>query len=81
MSKWTGCWKELDIENLGVSFDRSLSFKCHVDRSIIKRKQGLEALKTMVTTKMKQKLLFMLFNQLVFSVIDYTLEISTLSAS
>lgn len=55
-----------------------LSFKHHVERTVIRCKCGLAALKAMMATNMEKSLFFLLFNHLVVSVIDYGQGILTL---
>ena len=45
--------------------------KEHISRVIIKARKGLVATKTMAVTRISQKILVMLFQSLVLSVIEY----------
>ena len=53
----------------------------NVTRTIVKASKGLVALKTMAIARMLQKILAMLFQTLVLSVIEYGLGLLTLSKS
>ena len=60
-------------------FDRSLSGKDHVSRVVSKARKGLNALKVMACMSMPQKILLILYQTLVLSVVDYGLGLLTLS--
>ena len=66
---------------IGVTFDRSLSGKDHITRVVTRARKGLTALKTMACNRMPQRILAMLYQTLVLSVIDYGLGLLTLSTS
>src|SRR5579871_4984832 len=66
------------LKYLGITFDQSLSYMFHVEQ-VQKCKRGLAAIKTMAAAKLDQRLLVLLFNQLVLSVVDYGLGLLTLS--
>ena len=70
-----------EMTYLGISMDRSLSFKRHVDNVVTKCWKGLAAVKLMAGMGIQQKTLFILFKALVLSVIDYGLGLLTLSKS
>ena len=70
-----------DLRHLGITFDRSLSGKDHITRIVTKARKGLNALKRMAIRRMPQRILFILYQTLVLSVIDYGFGVLTLSAS
>ena len=70
-----------DLRHLGITFDRSLSGKDHISRIVTKARKGLNALKLMAIRRMPQRILFILYETLVLSVIDYGFGVLTLSAS
>ena len=63
---------------LGISFDRTLSFKEHVEYIVQRCSKGLTAMKVMAGAQMEQRLLLMLYRALVLSVLDYGLGIITI---
>jgi hypothetical protein len=65
----------------GITFDRSLSFRGHVDNLVLKTRKGLIALKAMAATHIEQSMLYIWYHQLILSVIDYGLGCLTLSKS
>src|SRR5579871_6938191 len=67
------------MKHLGVLFDRSLWFYAHVDTIIIKARRGLAAMRVMSAAKCAQRLLFLflLYQGLVLSVIEYAMAILT----
>ena len=67
------------LRYLGIIFDRSLSGKDHISRVVQRSRKGLTALKTMAGAKMPQKVLLILYQALVVSVIEYGLGLLTLS--
>ena len=69
------------LRHLGITFDRSLSGKDHITRVVTKARKGLNAVKLMAIHRMPQRILFILYQSLVLSVIDYGFGILTLSAS
>ena len=73
--------REHTLRYLGIVFDRSLSGKDHISRIIQRSRKGLVALKTMASCNMPQRILVILFNTLVVSVIEYGLGLLTLSAA
>ena len=70
-----------DLRHLGITFDRSLSGKDHITRIVTKARKGLNALKLMAIRRMSQRILFILYQTLVLSVIDYGFGVLTLFAS
>ena len=67
------------LRYLGIIFDRSLSGKDHISRVVQRSRKGLTALKTMAGAKMPQKVLVILYQALVVSVMEYGLGLLTLS--
>jgi ribonuclease HI len=67
------------MKYLGVCFDRCLGFKDHVDHVILRARKGLAAMRVMTASGFEQRLLVLLCQGLVFSVIDYALAILTIS--
>ena len=68
------------LRHLGITFDRSLSGKDHITRVVTKARKGLNAVKLMAIHRMPQRILFILYQSLVLSVIDYGFGMLTLSA-
>lgn len=64
-----------------MTINRSFSYKYQVERTNSKCKRDLVALKTMLATKIQQRLQFLVFNSLILSVIHYEMGISTISSS
>ena len=73
--------REPTLRYLGVIFDRSLSGKDHITRVIAKARKGLNAVKVMSYAKMPQRVLVILYQTLVLSVVEYGLGLLTLSDS
>ena len=73
--------RENSLKYLGVTFDRSLCGNIHISRTIVKARKGLVALKTMATARMSQKILVILYQTLVLSVINYGFGLLTLSTA
>ena len=69
------------LRQLGITLDRSLSGKDHITRLVTKARKGLNALKMMAIRRMPQRILFILYQTLVLSVIDYGFGLLTLSAT
>ena len=70
------CLKDLDIK-----FDRNLCGFLHISRTTLKVRKGLVAIKTMAASRMSQKILVILNQALILSVINYVFGILTLSAA
>ena len=70
--------REPTLRYLGVIFDRSLSGKDHITRVVAKAGKGLTAVKILSYTKMPQRVLVILFQTLVISVVEYGLGLLTL---
>ena len=71
--------REPTLRYLGVIFDRSLSGKDHITRVVAKARKGLTAVKMLTYAKMPQRVLVILFQTLVISVVEYGLGLLTLS--
>ena len=71
--------REQYLKYLGITFDRSMCGNEHVTRTILKANKVLVALKTMAAARMSQKILAMLFQTLVLSVVEYGFGLLTLS--
>ena len=71
--------REQHLKYLGITFDRSMCGNEHVTRIIVKARKGLVALKTMAAARMSQKILAMLFQTLVLSVVENGFGLLTLS--
>ena len=67
------------LRYLGINFDRELSGKEYVTRVISKARKGLNAIKVMASLRMPQRVLFILFQALILSVVNYGLGLLTLS--
>ena len=73
--------REHSLKYLGITFDRSLSGKDHITRVVSRARKGLNAIKTMARAKMCQRILVILFQTLVLSVVEYGFGLLTLSDS
>jgi hypothetical protein len=74
-----GVQRSNTMKYLGVQFDRSLAFNKHVDHVIMKARRGIAAMRVMAAANCEQRHLFLLYQGLVLSVIEYALAILTLS--
>ena len=66
---------------LGIHFDRMLTYKTQVESTKLRWKKGLSALKAMASKGIEQRHLFLLYQSVILSVIDYGLGLTTLSQS
>ena len=73
--------REQHLRYLGITFDRSLCGNEHISRVMVKARKGLVAIKTMAVARMSQKILVILFQSLVLSVIEYGFGLLTLSTA
>ena len=73
--------RESTLKYLGITFDRRLSFRKHVQMIVTRPQKGLNALKTMAAMDLERRMLFTLYQHLVLSVIDYRLGLLTISKS
>ena len=69
------------LRQLGITLDRSLSGKHHITRLVITARKGLNALKMMAIGRISQLILFILYQTLVLSVINFGFGLLTLSAT
>ena len=69
------------LRYLGIHFDRMLTYKTQVESTKLRCKKGLSALKAMASKGIEQRHLFLLFQSVILSVIDYGLGLTTLSQS
>ena len=66
---------------LWIHFDRMLEYKTQVESTKLMRKKGPPTLKAMATKGIEQRHLFLLYQSVILSVIDYSLGLTTLSQS
>ncbi|RUS80085.1 hypothetical protein EGW08_012163 [Elysia chlorotica] len=71
--------RETTLKYLGITFDRTLSFNQHIENVSRKVKKGIGAIKTMASAHIQQNVLFVMFQLLILSVLDYGLGCLTLS--
>ena len=69
------------LRYLGIHFDRMLTYKTQVESTKLRCKKGLSALKAMTSKGIEQRHLFLLYQSVILSVIDYGLGLTTLSQS
>ena len=70
------------LRYLGIHFDRMLTCKTQVESTNLRCKKGLSAVKAMAAKKSNgQHHLFLLYQSVILSVIDYGLGLTTLSQS
>ena len=69
------------LRYLGIHFDRMFMYKTQVESTKLRCKKGLSALKAMASKGIEQRHLFMLYQSVILSVIDYGLGLTTLSQS
>ena len=69
------------LRYLGVHFDRMLTYKTQVESTKLRCKKGMSALKAMASKGIEQRHLFLLYQSVILSVIDYGLGLTTLSQS
>ena len=62
--------REDTLRYLGIIFDRSLSGKDQITRTVQRSRKGLTALKTMAGAKMPQKILVIMYQALVVCLSD-----------
>ena len=63
--------REKSLKYLGITFDRSLCGNSHISRTIVKARKDLVALKTMAAARISLKILIILYQALILSVINY----------
>ena len=66
---------------IGIHFDRMLTYKTQDESTKLRFKKGLSALKAMASKGIEQRHLFLLYESVILSVIDYGLGLTTLSQS
>ena len=64
---------------LGIHLDRMLTYRKHVETTALKCKKGLSVLKAMAAKGIEQRHLFLLYQSVVLSVIDYGLGLITMA--
>ena len=69
------------LRYLGIHFDRMLTYKMQVKSTKLRCKKGLSALKAMASKGIEQRHLFLLYQSVILSVIDYGVGLTTLSQS
>ena len=69
------------LRYLGIHFDRMLTYKTPVESTKLRCKKGLSTLKAMASKGIEQRHLFLLYQSVILSVIDYGLGLTTLSQS
>ena len=69
------------LRYFGIHFDRMLTYKTQVKSTKLRCKKGLSALKAMASKGIEQRHLFLLYQSVILSVIDYGLGLTTLSQS
>jgi hypothetical protein len=67
------------MKYLGIHYDRSLSFIEHIDRLIERARKGLNAIKVLAVADCEQRHVFLLYQGLLVSIVEYALAIQTLS--
>ena len=69
------------LRYLGIHFDRMLTYKMQVESTKLRCKKGLSALKAIASKGIEQRHLFLPYKSVILSVIDYGLDLTTLSQS
>ena len=67
------------LRYLGIHFDRMLTYRKHVETTAPKCKKGLSVPKAVAAKGIGQSHLFLLYQNVVLSVIDYGLGLTTMS--
>ena len=67
------------LRYLGIQSDRMLTYRKHVETTALKCKKGLSVLKAMVAKGIEQCHLFLLYQSVVLSVINYRLGLTTMT--
>ena len=67
------------LRYLGIHFDRMLTYRKHVETTALKCKKGLSVMKDMAAKGIEQHHLFLLYQSVVLSVIDYRLGLTTVA--
>ena len=71
MEQWSK--EQKDLRYLVIHFDRMLTYRKHVTTTALKCKKGLSVLKAMAAKGIEQRHLFLLYQSVVLSVVDYGL--------
>ena len=66
-------WSNKSIRYPGIHFDGMLICRKHVETTALKCKKGLSVLKAMAAKGIEQRHLFLLYQSVVLSVVDYGL--------
>ena len=69
------------LRYLWIHFDRTLTYKTQVESTKLRCKKGLSALKAIASKGIEQRHLFLLYQSVILSDIDYGLGLTTLSQS
>ena len=64
---------------LGIHIDRMPTYRKHVETTALKCKKGLSVLKAVATKGIEQRHLFLLYQSMVLSAIDYGLGLTTIA--
>ena len=64
---------------LGIHFDRMMTHRKHVETTALKCKKGLSVLKAVAAKCIEQRQVFLLYQSVVLSVIDYGLGLTTVA--
>ena len=70
-----------NLRYLGVHFDRMLTYRQHVETTALQSNKGigLSVLEAMAAKGVEQRHLFLLYQSMVLSVVDYGLSLTTMS--
>lgn len=71
--------RQHELKYLGITLDRTLSFRKHIDNVAVRAQKGINVVKTLASAGIQQRVLFLLMQLVVLSVIDYGLGILSLS--
>ena len=69
------------LRHFGIHFDRVLTYKRQVESTKLRCKKGLSVLKAMASKGIEQRHMFLLYQSVILSIIDYDLGLTTLSQS
>ena len=73
--------RTISLRYLGIHFDKMLSYKTQVKSTTLRCKKGLSTLNAMVSKGIEQRHLFLLYQSVILSVVDYGLGLTTMSQS
>ena len=71
--------RTIPLRYLGMHFDRTLTYRKHVETTALKCNKGLSVLKAMGTKGIEQRHLFLLYQSVVLSVTVYGLGLTTMA--